>query len=97
MVTHFIVQDSAFLDLGFCILALLQSIGEAHSPESVCGILDRVSGCGGASIAPAAVAAEDITAAAASKPVTASLQRRRRFFLMLLPLLLLLVLGIIEA
>ena len=74
MVTHLIVQDSAFLDLGLCILAFLQSLGKAHSPESVCGILDKVSESWGASIAPTPAAAEVITAAAARKPVTATLQ-----------------------
>lgn len=40
--THLIVHDSAFLDFGRWILAFLQSLGCAHSPESVCGMLDSV-------------------------------------------------------
>jgi hypothetical protein len=77
VVTHLIVHDSAFLDLGRWILAFLQSLGDtdAHSPpDSVCGMFDRVSVsaccccCWGASIlAPAA--AEAKTAPAANKLV----------------------------
>ena len=66
VVTHFIVHDSAFLDFGFCILVFLQSLGNVHSLDNVCGMLDRVS-------ASSAAATEAITAAVVSKVVSATL------------------------
>lgn len=73
VVTHLIVQDSAFLDFGFWIRAFLQSLGKMHSPDSVCGMLARVSPCSGASIARPTVAAEANTVAAATKPAVATM------------------------
>lgn len=61
---HLVVHDSAFLDFGRWILGFLQSLEDAHSPESVWGMLDRVSESWGTSAAPAA---ETIRAAAARK------------------------------
>jgi DMSO reductase anchor subunit len=54
------VHDSAFLDLGFCILAFLQSCWVLHSPDRVWGMLERVSNS-------SAVAIEAITAAVVRK------------------------------
>jgi len=45
----------------------VQSLGNAHSPESCWGMLDSVSASWGASMA--AAEAEAITTAAANKPV----------------------------
>ncbi|KAL0334288.1 UNVERIFIED_CONTAM: hypothetical protein Sangu_1585000 [Sesamum angustifolium] len=74
VLTHFLVQVSAFLDLGRWILYLfLQSFcSGVHTLDNVCGIFESVSsGCFGAatSIAPAdntnaAVAAAETTAPA---------------------------------
>ena len=86
VVRHLTVHDSAFLDLGRWILGFLQSLADAHSPESVWGMLDSVSESWGTSAAPAA---EIITAAAARK-LAARLHLRLYLVMLLLMLLLLL-------
>lgn len=43
VLTHLVVQDSAFLDLGRWILGFLQSFRVGHSPDSSCGMFDSVS------------------------------------------------------
>ena len=80
VVTHLMVQDSAFLDLGRWILAFLQSCTDGHSPDSVCGMLDSVSG---ASIAPDlhAHAVENIIAAA-TNPAAAAAAAGRPYHLL---------------
>ena len=90
VVTHLVVHDSAFLDFGRWILGFLQSLVDAHCPESVWGMLDSVSESGGTSAAPAA---ETITAAAPRK-LAARLHLRLyrvRLVLLLLEMLLLLL------
>ncbi|KAL8264588.1 hypothetical protein R6Q59_022718 [Mikania micrantha] len=72
VVTHFNVHDSAFLDLGFWILAFLQSpdCPGTQSPDNVCGMFERVSAASGggflSSIAVAGMVPDNITAAAAA-------------------------------
>lgn len=84
VVTHLLVQVSAFLDLGLWILYLfLQSCSGVHTLDNVCGMLDSVSsGCDGAatSMAPAdntnAVAAAAATATAIELPAVKCVEGR---------------------